>query len=59
MKSGWHFLVPIAFLVLALIYPEIFQLTPEKAAIVSTAILMVLTLIFGYRGKRADARAAC
>src|SRR6266511_5358864 len=45
MKSGWHFLVPIAFLVVALIYPEIFRLTPEKAAIVSTAILMVLTAI--------------
>ncbi len=52
MKSGWHFLVPIVFLVVALIYPEIFRLTPEKAAIVSTAILMVLTFIFGYRGKR-------
>ena len=44
--------MPIVFLVLALIYPEIFRLTPEKAAIVSTGILMVLTLIFGYRGKR-------
>ncbi len=52
LKSGWHFLIPIVFLVLALIYPEIFLLTPEKAAIVSTGILMVLTLIFGYRGKR-------
>jgi TRAP transporter 4TM/12TM fusion protein len=52
MKSGWHFLVPIAFLVIALIYPEVLQLTPEKAAIVSTAILMVLTAIFGYRGNR-------
>src|SRR5262245_32805217 len=52
LKSGWHFLVPIVFLVFALIYPEIFLLTPEKAAIVSTAILMVLTFIFGYRGKR-------
>jgi TRAP transporter 4TM/12TM fusion protein len=52
MKSGWHFLVPIVFLVFALIYPEIFLLTPEKAAIVSTAILMVLTLLLGYRGKR-------
>jgi len=52
MKSGWHFLVPIVFLVVALIYPEIFLLTPEKAAIVSTAILMVLTLFLGYRGKR-------
>jgi TRAP transporter 4TM/12TM fusion protein len=52
IKSGWHFLVPIAFLVIALIYPEILLLTPEKAAIVSTFILMALTLVFGYRGKR-------
>jgi TRAP transporter 4TM/12TM fusion protein len=52
LKSGWHFLIPIVFLVVALIYPEIFLLTPEKAAIVSTAILMVLTLVFGYRGRR-------
>jgi TRAP transporter 4TM/12TM fusion protein len=52
LKSGWHFLVPITFLVFALIYPEIFRLTPEKAAIVATALLMVFALIFGYRGKR-------
>jgi TRAP transporter 4TM/12TM fusion protein len=52
LKSGWHFLVPIVFLVFALIYPEYLLLTPEKAAIVSTAILMVLTFTFGYRGKR-------
>ena len=52
LKSGWHFLVPIAFLVFALMYPDITMLTPEKAAIVSTAILMVLAMIFGYRGKR-------
>jgi TRAP transporter 4TM/12TM fusion protein len=52
LKSGWHFLVPIFFLVFALIYPEILLLTPEKAAIVSTMILMVLTYTFGYRGKR-------
>src|SRR6185369_4496685 len=50
LRSGWHFLVPIAFLVVALIYPEIFRLTPEKAAIVATALLMVFALIFGYRG---------
>lgn len=52
LKSGWHFLVPILFLVFALIYPEYLLLTPEKAAVVSTAILMVLTRIFGYRGRR-------
>jgi TRAP transporter 4TM/12TM fusion protein len=52
LKSGWHFLVPIGFLVAALIYPEYLLLTPEKAAVVSTVILMVLTYTFGYRGKR-------
>jgi TRAP transporter 4TM/12TM fusion protein len=53
MKSGWHFLVPIIFLVVALIYPEVLLLTPEKAAVAATAILIVFALIFGYRGKRA------
>jgi TRAP-type uncharacterized transport system fused permease subunit len=53
-RSGWHFLIPIGFLVAALIYPEIFRLTPEKVAIVSTAMLMVLSLVFGYRGRRAS-----
>jgi TRAP transporter 4TM/12TM fusion protein len=52
LKSGWHFLVPIVFLVYALMYPDVTLLTPEKAAIVSTGILMVLAMIFGYRGKR-------
>jgi TRAP transporter 4TM/12TM fusion protein len=52
LKSGWHFLVPIIFLVVALIYPEYLLLTPEKAAVWATGILMVLTYVFGYRGKR-------
>jgi TRAP transporter 4TM/12TM fusion protein len=52
LKSGWHFLVPLAFLVIALIYPEILRLTPEKAAVAATAILITLAMIFGYRGKR-------
>src|SRR5262249_40069628 len=53
-KSGWHFLVPIAFLIAALIYPEVFRLTPEKVAIVCTAMLMLFALVFGYRGRRAS-----
>ena len=53
LKSGWHFAVPIAFLVIALIYPEVLLLTPEKAAVAATAILIVFALMFGYRGKRA------
>ncbi|MGB7277220.1 MAG: TRAP transporter fused permease subunit, partial [Pseudolabrys sp.] len=52
LKSGWHFLLPIVFLVYALMYPDVTLLTPEKAAIVSTGMLMVLAMIFGYRGKR-------
>jgi TRAP transporter 4TM/12TM fusion protein len=52
LRSGWHFLVPIGFLIAALIYPEVFRLTPEKVAVVCTAMLMLLSLAFGYRGKR-------
>ena len=53
-RSGWHFLVPIAFLIAALIYPEVFRLTPEKVAIVCTGMLMLFSLVFGYRGRRAS-----
>jgi TRAP transporter 4TM/12TM fusion protein len=55
-RSGWHFLVPIGFLVAALLYPEVFRLTPEKVAVASTFILIVLTLVFDYRGRRTDLR---
>jgi TRAP transporter 4TM/12TM fusion protein len=54
LKSGWHFLVPIAFLIAGLVYPEVFRLTPEKVAIVATAMLMLFALVFGYRGRRAS-----
>src|SRR4029078_4763253 len=53
LKSGWHFVVPIAFLLIALIYPDTLLLTPEKAAVAATGLLIVFALIFGYRGKRA------
>ena len=52
MKEGWHFLLPIAFLVAALMRPDTFRLTAEKAAIVSTGLLMALALWRGYRGNR-------
>lgn len=51
-RSGWHFLIPIGFLIFALTYPDVTRLTPEKAAVFATAILIVTSLIFGYRGKR-------
>jgi TRAP transporter 4TM/12TM fusion protein len=56
IKSGWHFLVPIVFLVVALVYPNVLLLTPEKAAVAATAILILFALIFGYRGKRASVK---
>jgi TRAP transporter 4TM/12TM fusion protein len=52
LRSGWHFLVPITFLVAALLYPEIFRLKPEKVAVVATGLLMAFALMFGYRGRR-------
>ena len=56
VKSGWHFVIPIAFLIATLIWPEIFQIPIERAAIYSTAILIVLSFIFGYRGKKVTVR---
>jgi TRAP transporter 4TM/12TM fusion protein len=52
LKSGWHFPIPIAFLIATLAYPEVFQIPIERAAIYATAILIVLSLMFGYRGRR-------
>jgi TRAP transporter 4TM/12TM fusion protein len=52
IKSGWHFVVPIAFLISTLIWPEVFQIPIERAAIYATAILIVLAFMFGYRGRR-------
>jgi TRAP transporter 4TM/12TM fusion protein len=52
LKSGWHFPIPIAFLIITIAFPEIFQIPIERAAVYSTGILIVLCLMFGYRGKR-------
>ncbi|MGH6741482.1 MAG: TRAP transporter large permease subunit, partial [Bradyrhizobium sp.] len=52
VKSGWHFTVPIAFLIATLIWPEKFQIPIDRAAVYSTAILIVLCFFFGYRGKK-------
>ena len=52
IRSGWHFPIPIAFLIVTIAYPEVFQIPIERAAIYSTAILIVLCLMFGYRGRR-------
>jgi TRAP transporter 4TM/12TM fusion protein len=56
IKSGWHFPIPIAFLIITIAYPEIFQIPIERAAVYSTGILIALCLVFGYRGKRNSVR---
>ncbi|MGE0563597.1 MAG: TRAP transporter permease [Pseudolabrys sp.] len=52
LRSGWHFAVPIIFLISTLAWPEFFQIPIERAAVYSTGILIVLSLVFGYRGTK-------
>jgi TRAP transporter 4TM/12TM fusion protein len=52
VKSGWHFPIPIAFLIVTIAYPEVFQIPIERAAVYATFILIALSLMFGYRGHR-------
>ncbi len=56
LKSGWHFPIPLAYLVITIAYPEIFQIPIERAAVYATAILILLSMIFGYRGQRVSPR---
>jgi TRAP transporter 4TM/12TM fusion protein len=56
VKGGWHFPIPLVFLVATLAWPEYFQIPIERAAVYATAILIVLSLIFGYRGQRVTPR---
>jgi len=56
LKSGWHFPIPIAFLVATLAWPEYFSIPIERAAIYTTAMIAVLSMIFGYRGQRVTLR---
>jgi TRAP transporter 4TM/12TM fusion protein len=59
VRSGWHFPIPIGFLVATLIWPEVFQIPIERAAVYATGILIVLALLFGYRGKRVTIMEMC
>ena len=56
LKSGWHFPIPIAFLIATLAWPEFFSIPIERAAIYTTAMIAVLAWIFGYRGQRVSLR---
>ena len=56
LKSGWHFPLPIAFLVATLAWPEFFSIPIERAAVYTTAMVAALASIFGYRGQRVTLR---
>jgi TRAP transporter 4TM/12TM fusion protein len=49
LKDGWYFPVPFAVLIAALFW---FGYEPETAALLSTAVLLALALVFGFQGKR-------
>jgi len=52
LKSGWHFPIPLIFLVVTIAYPDVFQISIERSAVYATGILIVLSMTFGYRGQR-------
>jgi TRAP transporter 4TM/12TM fusion protein len=56
VRSGWHFPIPLIFLVATLAWPEVFQIPIERAAVYATGILIVLSMVFGYRGQRVTPR---
>jgi TRAP transporter 4TM/12TM fusion protein len=56
LRSGWHFPLPIAFLIATLVWPESFGIPIERAAVYTTAMIAALSLAFGYRGKRISLR---
>jgi TRAP transporter 4TM/12TM fusion protein len=49
LRSGWHFPIPFAVLILALFT---YNRTPEESALLSACVLVVFGLAIGYRGKR-------
>jgi TRAP-type uncharacterized transport system fused permease subunit len=56
LKSGWHFPLPIAFLIATLAWPEFFSIPIERAAVYTSAMIAVFSWIFGYRGERVTVR---
>jgi TRAP transporter 4TM/12TM fusion protein len=49
LREGWHFPIPFAVLVLGLL---MWNLEAEYAALISTALLILFAMVFGYKGKR-------
>ncbi|MDB5572247.1 MAG: hypothetical protein JWN93_3430 [Hyphomicrobiales bacterium] len=49
LRDGWHFLLPIAFLIVGLLFLE---MQAERAAIYATLMLLAFNFMFTYRGSR-------
>lgn len=49
LRQGWFFLLPFVVLIVALFQ---WGMQPEKAALLATALIILCSLIFGFRGKR-------
>lgn len=49
LKQGWHFLIPFLILFYALFA---LNMRPERAAVLAVLTLLIVSLIFGYRGRR-------
>lgn len=53
MRHGWHFPIPFAVLVINLVY---FNVAAEYAALQAAALLVILNVVFGYKGEKVPLR---
>jgi TRAP transporter 4TM/12TM fusion protein len=53
LKSGWHFPLPFVVLIGALFW---LNYEPETAALLASAVVIAASLVFGFNGKRLNAR---
>ncbi|WP_164527976.1 TRAP transporter permease [Georhizobium profundi] len=53
LKAGWHFIIPFAVLFYALFE---LNMRPERAAVLATIVLLVVSFVMGYKGQRMKAR---
>jgi TRAP transporter 4TM/12TM fusion protein len=53
MRAGWYFPIPFIVLITAMFW---FNYSPEAAALISAATVILFGLIFGYEGKRLELR---
>jgi TRAP transporter 4TM/12TM fusion protein len=53
LKAGWHFIIPFAVLFYALFA---LNMRPERAAVLATIVLLVVSFVMGYKGQRMKAR---